>query len=78
VQTTQQESHLNTVDSFDLESNDELGINGTKSSSKFKLDVADISSQKPLPATSISFATNTANRTNTMNGLFLHVTMVST
>jgi hypothetical protein len=78
VQTTQQQSHLNTVDSFDLDSTDELGINGNKSSSKFKLDVADISSQKPLPATSISFATNTSNRTNTLNGLFLHVTMVST
>jgi len=36
ISSSPQASHLRTVDSFDLESNDELGIHGNKSS--FKLD----------------------------------------
>jgi hypothetical protein len=55
--------HLGTLNSFDLESTDELGIHGNNSSSKSKLD---ISSSAAILAPVIN-----TNRHNTMNGLFL-------
>ncbi|CAF0728602.1 unnamed protein product [Rotaria sp. Silwood1] len=76
VSTAQQQAHLGRLDSFDVESTDELGINGNKSSSKFKLDVADISSQKNLPATTSLFSSDNAHRNNTMNDSGLSLTTV--
>ncbi|CAF2747214.1 unnamed protein product [Rotaria sp. Silwood2] len=76
VSTAQQQPHLAKLDSFDVESTDELGINGNKSSSKFKLDVADISSQKKLPATTSLFSSDNAHRNNTLNDSGLSLTTV--
>lgn len=55
--------NLATVNSIDLESADELGINGNKSS--FKLDLT-----KSLSSTSNLLSNTNAHRNNTMNGLF--------
>ncbi|CAF0929105.1 unnamed protein product [Rotaria sordida] len=74
--TAQQQSHLGKLDSFDIESTDELGINGNRSLSKSKLDVADISLQKNSPATTILFSSNNARRHNTMNDSGLSLTTV--
>ncbi|CAF0805275.1 unnamed protein product [Adineta steineri] len=77
MQTTQlQSSSLRTINSFDIESTDEIGITANKNTSKSTLDVAESSSQKALPAISNSFSTNTANRSNTMNDSGLSLTTV--
>ena len=62
--------HLKTLDSFDLESTDEIGIHGNKSSPKTKLDIIDLTSPKSLPSSSAAIIFPSTHRNNTMNGLF--------
>jgi hypothetical protein len=63
--------HLKTLDSFDLESTDEIGIHGNKSSPKTKLDnIIDLTSPKTLPSSSAAIIFPSTQRNNTMNGLF--------
>jgi hypothetical protein len=61
-------AHVGKIESFDLESTDELGIHGNKSSSQLVL--TNKSSQKTSPATSILFPKTNPDSNNTMNGLF--------
>lgn len=71
--TLAQQIHIGTVNSFDLESADELGILGNKFPSKPNSVITDISSQKVLTAAAAAATLPPLihdDHHNTMNGLF--------
>lgn len=60
---------LRKVDSFDVDSADEPGIIGNKPSSKSRIDIIDLVSQKNLSSGPVLSFDNT-HKNNNMNGLF--------
>jgi hypothetical protein len=70
-------AHFNALNSFDLESADELGIHGHKLTCHTNSAVMNVSPIKPVQAASITHSINQTDSHNNMNGLLYMFMVVS-